>query len=441
MARSWIVSIFILAVGTSWLAGQGVPGKASIKAGVAAPAPIDWDSLNMQGGDTALPSLSDNLIPLRSWLRTGLGRRGFAVRVNANDSYFQNVLSPPVALSDQKYVGQRGTWRWMFNGILTSDLRFLGLRNAQLFMAGGSNQVSWEQNGPNAVMLSSLNVYKAFAGRRVEVKGGYMNNDWEFVGLAVGGSVTSGNLGVYAVLPYEVGMTHFPLTAPGINVRTQITKSLYVKAGVQRSLDPGGGHATIVRNQIGLRFAPKGYKALQLYEAGYRTTSAANFKSTWIRGGYFHNSTPYTNYSTGGTSPGNYTAFLLADRQLTQVGYGGPGDGLYAGVSVIADPSEMNIYSRYYEMRFYQKGPFQSRPRDMVSVVTTYTGFSPDYIAKVAAQGKTLWRGSETVSTSYGVVLRSGMYLTLGATYISAPAPTPRVAHAWVPNAQMIYFF
>ncbi len=441
MTRSWIVLIFILATGAVWLCGQGVPGPAAAGSVTVAETPIDWDSLNMQGGSTALPGMSDNLIPISSRYRKWMGERGFVVRANASQNYFQNVLEAPVALSNQNYVGQRGTWRWMFNGMFASDLKFLGLRHAQFFMGGGINRVSWEPNGPDALMVSSMYVYKAFADRRVEIKAGYVNNDWEFVGLAVGGTTTAGHLGVYAVLPYEVGMTHFPLTAPGFNLRTQITKGFYAKVGVQRSLDAGGGHATISRNQIGLRFDPVGDKVLQLYEGGYRTAPASNFKMSWVRGGLLYNTTQYKNYRTGGTTGGNYSAYLLADRQLTQAEYGGPADGLYAGVSVMADPSSMNIYSRYVELRVYEKGPFRKRPRDMVSLVSTYTGFSPDYTATLAAAGKTFWRATGTVSTNYVLSIRDGLYSTMGATFNSAPAPTPRVAHAWVANVQLTYYF
>jgi len=49
--------------------------------------------------------------------------------------------------------------------------------------------------------MSSLYLYQAFANGHVEAKLGYVSNDFEFVGLQVGGALSTGSQGVYAILP------------------------------------------------------------------------------------------------------------------------------------------------------------------------------------------------------------------------------------------------
>ena len=69
--------------------------------------------------------------------------------------------------------------------------------------------------------MTSLYLFKRWGDRRVEMKAGYIGNDLEFVGLQVGGSTSTGAQGVYAVLPNEVGLSYFPLTAPSLNFRVR----------------------------------------------------------------------------------------------------------------------------------------------------------------------------------------------------------------------------
>src|SRR6185437_191319 len=104
-----------------------------------------------------------------------------------------------------------------------------------------------------------------------------------------------GGQGVYAVLPYEAGMSYFPLTSPGATLRQKSTRNIYLKFGVQRSMDPDGGPAEVRRNHTGFRFTPIGDKALLLQEAGYLRKATKDAHELWLRGGYLYNTTPYRN--------------------------------------------------------------------------------------------------------------------------------------------------
>lgn len=317
----------------------------------------------------------------------------------------------------------------------------MGLRNAQLNIGVGWRWTNWNPAGPKTVSLTALHFYKMWGERRVEMKAGYITNDSEFVGLQVGGSVATAAQGVYAVLPYQVGMSFFPLVAPSLNVRIQGPKGAYFKGAAPRSLNAAGAFATQARNQSGFRFMPKGNKLLLINEVGYQRASSEKAKYVWLRGGYLHNSTEFANKLTGLKETGNYCAYFLADYQLRAPDEKAPGHGLYLGASVMTAPARFNSYTRYYEARVYQKAPFRSRPDDVLSLVAAYRGHSQFVTDKLRAQGKTFWQSSPSVTGSYAMHVARGTYLSLGAGYVRGPAITPRVADALTLSANLGLYF
>jgi len=179
------------------------------------------EDLNYLSGDAAMPSFSDSIISVDSNYRKALFEKGLAFRVISQVQYVQNMLDAPVPAHDQVYVGQRPFEGAMVQPILVSDLRQLHLRNAQLYMGGVWNWVSWNPAGPKSLQLWDLCFYKAFGDKRVEIKAGYISLNLDFIGLFVGGSTATGAQGVYAVLPYEAGMSYFPLTTPAMTLRVR----------------------------------------------------------------------------------------------------------------------------------------------------------------------------------------------------------------------------
>jgi len=49
----------------------------------------------------------------------------------------------------------------------------------------------------------------------------------------------------------------------------------------------------------------------------------------------------------------------------------------------MATPADMNVYTRYYELRLYQEGTFRSRPNDMASLVSCHSVLQQAGISKV----------------------------------------------------------
>ena len=386
------------------------------------------EDLNLVGAAVTMPALSDSVLGVESGFRRALFSKGMLFRVNVIPRYSQNLLDDPVPPGQQVYIGQRPTWISGVNPIFTADLRQLGLRQAQLNVGFGWRWSNWGPAGPNTLAMTSLYFFKGWGDRRVELKAGYIGNDLEFVGLQVGGSTSTGAQGVYAVLPNEVGLSYFPLTAPSLSVRLRGTGHTYLKTAAQRSLDAAGGQATVDRNPTGFRFLPQGNGLLLIGEGGYQRASSPTAHQAWFRAGYMRNSTLYMNRNTGQQESGNHCTYVLMDYQLRMPDPRSPGRGLYLGGTAMTVPPEFNPYSQYYEARLYQRGTFPSRPSDVLSLVASYRDHSEYFASSLAAQGKTVWRSSSSLTGTYTIHVSRGSYLSLGLGYVRGPAISPRVA-------------
>jgi porin len=399
------------------------------------------EDLNYTGGEAAMPSFFDSIIAVDSKLRQALFRKGLALRVISQAQYAQNMLNAPVPADEQAYVGQRSFESAMVQPILAADLRQLHLQHAQLYLGGVWNWVSWNPAGPRSFQLWDLYLYKAFGQDRVEMKAGYISMNLEFIGLFVGGSTATGAQGVYAVLPYEAGMSYFPLTTPAITLRVRGGKNTYVKSAAQRSIDSQGGPTEVARNHTGFRFIPHGDKLLLIGEGGYLRGASKNAHEMWFRAGYMYNTTAYKNAATGQSNSGNYCGYVLMDYQLRRSSQEHPSHGLYAGGSVMTAPDSLNPYTRYYEARLYKEAPFRSRPADLLSVVASRTNYSRYFTHNLTDEGKTVWRDGTTFTCAYSIKASPGNYINLGLSYLYGPAITPRAPNAFKFTATWTAYF
>ena len=151
---------------------SGTAQEHETSKGVPNPTAASIESLNIRGGDAALPPLSDSAIDVNSPLRQALWQRGVALRLINTMRYAQNALQAPVPADEQVYVGQHPFEGEMTNPILTWDFRQIGLKHAQFDLSGVWQWVSWEPAGPKAFGLWTLYMYKEFGCDQVEVKTG-----------------------------------------------------------------------------------------------------------------------------------------------------------------------------------------------------------------------------------------------------------------------------
>jgi porin len=405
------------------------------------PGGRDIEDLNLRGGYIHLPPFKETIFGATNPVRQALASHGVGLTRFGDTTFTYNTTAPPVPLAEQTYLGQRPTWKTSHYFLLTWDLRQLGVHGGQLYTIGTVQKISWNPGGPNAVQFGALAYYQSLFNSRLELKGGYINNDTEFVGTAIAGQASSGSLGVFASLPFEVGMSYLPLTAPGFNTNYHITKKLYAKVGFQRSIDPQGGVTNAARDAVGLRFAPKGTGLLSIYEGGYKQEANESRKQMWIRAGYMYNSTHYKNLKTGGVSTNNYLAYALIDRQIWRPSSSNASRGVYAGASAMAAPAQQNAYSQYYELRVYMLGPFSSRSNDMLSVVSSHTAYSPYAKRTLAAQTNGYWNSATSLTGSYNLRLYRGLYVSPGVSYTNGPAITPKTKSSLNLLAQVNLFF
>jgi porin len=404
---------------------QGADPALATPAVAAAERSIE--DLNLVGAAVTMPPFSDSLLGVDSGFRRALFGQGMLLRVNIVPRVSVNLLAAPAPAGQQVYIGHRPTLISGVNPIFTWDLRQLGLRQAQLNAGLGWRYASWKPAGPDTLAMTSLYLFKGWGDRWVEMKAGYIGNDLEFVGLQVGGSTSTGAQGVYAVLPNEVGMSYFPLTAPSLNLRFRGTRHSYFKTAAQRSLDAAGGQSTVDRNPSGFRFRPDGNGLLLINEIGYQRPSSAAAPHAWLRAGYMHNGTRYTNRDTGRKESGNSCAYVLLDYQLRMPDRASPARGLFLGGTAMTVPSEFNPYDRYYEARLYQRGTFPSRATDVLALIASYRGHSRSFTDGLVAQGQSVWRSSTSLTGTYTVHASRGNYLSLSLGYVRGPALAPRV--------------
>lgn len=399
------------------------------------------EQLNFVGAAVRMPRFDDTLLGAESRFRQSLFRHGLALRLNSVPRASVNLLDPPAPKNEQAYIGHRPTAIWGLHGILTADLRQLGLKNTQLHAAFGYRGNTWRPSGPPIFGLNGLHIYKSWGEQRVELKAGYHTNDLEFIGMQIGGSLAAGAQGVYAVIPYLTGLSFFTLPAPTLNLRLRLPGAFYVKSGAQRSLDPGGAAATARRNPTGFRFRPHGTSLLQIHEAGYQRPASDSRRQLWIRSGLLYNHTPYRNLATSTREKGNHSAYLLADWQALPAASGAPSRGMYVGGTVMGAPARFNAYHRYLEARLYWMGPFPSRPHDVASLVASRLEHSPVLLASLRQQGKTYSSASPTFTASYSWRLAAGTYLNASLTWVRGPAITPRLPDALIANVTWSLFF
>ena len=272
------------------------------------PAPRSIEDLNYLGGEAAMPPFADSLIDIHSRFRQGMANKGFAFRVISGPQYVQNILRAPVPADQQVYAGQREFASMFFQPILSWDMRQLSLKHAQLYAGAALQWVSWRPAGPKTTQLWALYFYKELGRDRVELKTGYIAHNMNFVGLFVGGSTSTASQGVYAVLPFEAGMSYYPLTAPSFDLRVRGPKNTYWKGAAQRSIDPNGGPTEVERNHTGFRFIPHGDKLVTINEVGYQRAASQDAHDAWFRTGYIENTTAYRNAATGRMEAGNHGA-------------------------------------------------------------------------------------------------------------------------------------
>ena len=87
------------------------------------------------------------------------------------------------------------------------------------------------------------------------------------------------------------------------------------------------------------------------------------------------------------------------------------------------NPGDVDVFQRYYEARFYNDGPFASRPSDQLSMVFSTTSFSEAArLAQIDAGAFAPPKNSTSETISYAYKATHGVYIHPGFTYTNNPS-------------------
>jgi porin len=414
-------------------AGQAVPTvPAPATPPAAAPNPLD--DLAPRGLTLRMPAASDTIVGDAGGIRSALADYGIGVLALSMSNFANNMLpnSAGPGGGQQLYNGQKFTYAVSNLIGLTYDLRRYGIPDGQIFVAGQRLDTSWTPFGPDKLALAGLTYYQTLFNRAMEVKLGYLDGTWDYVGTFIGGQLSQSVFGPSANIPSQGGLNSSITPTPGAEIKFNITPRIYNKLLIQRSVNPDGSVTEATENPSGFRWSTPNSGTLYMDEFGYSQPAAANQPKTWLRAGAGYNTSQFASLKNPGTRAGsNSFYYLLGDRQLWQknASSGNPAQGLYGGISVMYAPPGLNLFSRYYEARVYAIGPFDSRPQDMLSLVVTNTTWSRYAIDASLQRGSLTHSDSTAVTLSYSAHLFRGVYASLGIGYVNHPTPIAYTTH------------
>jgi porin len=414
----------------------GSLNAAASAAATSASPPPDLDSLRIKGLNLPLPGPQDTIDPDFAGIRSSLASLGIGYIGYTNNSFFDNTLPVERAtFGQQAYNGQKSTF--LSNNVmqLTYDLSRYGVPDGQIVLGGIYQFDTWNPGGPNALSLATFSFYRTFLNKQVELKFGYLNNSFEFWGPYLSGNLSSSIFGPSGAIPIEAGLNAYGFSTPSVDIKINGPNGFYDKFGIQRASSPDGPVAEKTDNPAGIDWSTPNSGALVINEFGYRKEAAPGRLATWVRAAPMLNTSRYVDFAFGGRRTGDYAAYFLADQQFVQwaPAPGQAARGVYAGVTAMYAPAEFNRVSRYYELRLYEIGLLLSRPRDMLSLVTSRNVFS-NYLVDAALQrGQLAHAGSLSITAVYIAILAPGIRAGIGLGYTDHPTPvtyTPQTGSA-----------
>jgi porin len=389
--------------------------------------------LGWQGWTTGHPVFYDSLLMDAGGWRSKLAEYGIGLIGFEGGVFANNMLNTPRTTNGQQtFWGQKASAYSPGFALLTVDMSKYGIDGGMIQAAGVLYRSSFQTYFPDAITLSALEWRQQLFNGKVVLAFGLMNLPLDFAGTVIGGSLFSPFGNFSSILPANGG-AYSPLNQPAVEVTWNITDRIYTIAAVGRSANPAGTLADLAKNPTQTIPFPTGtgQRAVVMNEWGYKQEAAPNTPYLWARVGGIYNNSPYTDFSnlaTGGTSE-TMGMYAIVDYQFMQFDPTSPAmayRGMYVGGSFNYGPPETNLFSQYYEARYYIKGPWASRPGDMFSLSYSHIGISKDFanftnmLAPVT--GTFAPTGVNNVTVAYTYRVAAGVYVTGGLGYTDKPA-------------------
>ncbi|HEX7933957.1 MAG TPA: carbohydrate porin [Paraburkholderia sp.] len=387
-----------LATALVWVALASNPASAAAAPDATPEAPEA--DLNIQAQPTGQwtglwtrQTLLGDMGGLRPWL----GKYGVTFQLTETSEYLANLrgglsrggdydglTTATVQIDTQKAFGLPGG---LFN---VSGLQIHG-RNLSADRLGTLNTASGIE-AEGATRLWELWYQQSFLNKRVDVKVGQQSIDQEFITSTYAATFINTMFGWPALPSYDMpsGGPAYPLSAPGVRVRGQITPSLTALAGVY-SGDPLGNDST---NKSGTNFNLHN-GALWIGELQYAINQPADGEmvgadSNRLPGTYkigvWYNTNRFDDprfdntglslanpASTGiaQSHRGNYSIYAVADQMVWRPD---PDEARSLGVfaRVMGAPDDRNLVSFSANLGVVLKAPFKGRDNDSAGLAVTY---------------------------------------------------------------------
>ena len=420
--------------------------------------------LGIKGWNYAPPSFAESVTLDYGGWRSSLALAGIGL-LEANITRFQaNMLDTPQEgprynpfyESTQSYWGQKPSFHDISVLVLTYDLSRFGIPDGQLLLAGNFNYATYEAFSPDTATFHFLSHYQTLFDRRLEIKFGLVGNQNEFVGQNIGGAFASTGGPANSIITL-LGMSVSPVSTWSFRVTGHLGK-FYNETAVMRSLVVNGptGNALFDTNELNpirlqwnvntsdysptAEVGAPGTGELFVDEFGYKQDATPSSLYTWARLGVMYNNSTFHDFTKsvadgglvqgaiGPTKDGNAGFYLLADQQIWQSApdsTNAASRGLYAGATIMYARPQTTPITQYYEGRLYVKAPFESRPKDLVSLVFFYQVNSPYLVDNLNALNAVGTYGKpETWSATVGYLarLQPGVSLSLGFNYTANPS-------------------
>jgi len=352
--------------------------------------------------------------------RSAMADAGFLLYGLSHNVFTYDLLNGGKVRDRQVYAGQKATLVNTNYVFLTYDLEKIGLSGGQITASGNYTYTNWEPAGPTRFHIGIIQYHQSMFDRVIELSIGYLANGLVWNGTYVGGNLTSGTFGVSASIPQQTGLSNVTITRPGANLKINLGHDLYSLTGIQRSWNPAGSDAEVDANGIGFGWSGDHVGMRYMEELGFNRRATTDHSAVWLRAGAAYNTSGYASLKDPGKRENNYSLALLGDYQLLRLGRVAS-RGIYGGFTAMYAPPNVNRFSQYYELRFYAKMPFLSRPADSFSFVVNQNRFSKYAIQSAKSAGRMTVDETTSVSLSYTLSIVRGVFLTTGFGLINHP--------------------
>jgi porin len=411
-----------------------VPPMDSEQATIAKLAAIQ-KRLGWKGWSSNVPVFQDSLLMDIGGWRSKLAEAGIGFLAYQGFVFADNMLKAPRGNPDgsQAFWGQKpsaysSTW-----AVLTIDTgTVFGIPGGQIQIAPDFYRSTMQAYFADAVTLSAAYWRQNIFNGQGVVAFGLMNLAQDIVGASIGGSLFS-PFGTQTSVAPTHGAANSPINQPAVEVTWNFTDKIYTIGAVGRGSNPAGTLADLANNPAQVNPFPSGTgeHTVALNEWGYKQQSGLNTPYVWARVGGIYSNSSYTDFTELATKGSTDTKAMwaLVDYQISQFEPTSPAAayrGMYVGASFNYGPPESTLFTKYYEARFYIKGPWESRPGDQFSLSYSHIDVSKDYVNYIDGlsplTGTFAPAGVNNVTATYTARLRPGVYLTGGVGYTDKPA-------------------